>query len=66
MKKLSNFAWLLAAMLSATTLTACGDNNNDVQHENISSANVSESLTQVFTSGMAILFQEMLKDRYIS
>lgn len=52
MKKLSNFAWLLAAMLSATTLTACGDNNNDLHQENISSANVSESLTQVFTGGM--------------
>lgn len=52
MKRLSNFAWLLAAMLSATTLTACGDNNNDLHQENISSANVSEGLTQVFTAGM--------------
>ncbi len=51
MKRLSYLGCLVAIALSTTTMTACGETTEETIIEN-SSANVSEGLSRIFTTGM--------------
>ncbi|WP_455083256.1 DUF4595 domain-containing protein [Prevotella aurantiaca] len=51
MKRLSYLGCLVAIVLSTTTMTACGETAEETIIEN-SSANVSEGLSRIFTTGM--------------